>query len=86
MVEPEKVYFHFFSEGGLPASLPFTKTILTFPVIIRGVPGVVYDAETKTSQIPAYQCGSCREHFIVSDTKDLRHGCTKDGGVFSTQA
>lgn len=83
-MERETIYFHFNSSNGLPAVLPFTPTIVKAQATFRGIPGVqVVDG---ISHVPAWQCANCREHFIVHDPNDLKHGCTNNGGIRSGRA
>ena len=66
------LYFHFFTSGGLPASLPMfrQKTNLLPQATLKGVPDGA-----------GYSCPGCKKTFYAKDVAGLKHGCMNNGGV-----
>jgi hypothetical protein len=74
------LYFHFYTAGGLPASMPMFKELAG----IGNLPGVTLTGVPDSGA--GYRCPCCNKVFYAADTDGLKHGCMNNGGLVSERA
>ena len=82
------LYFHFNAANGLPASLPMTRVLKSFPLPFEGVPGTELEVRRGDAEwiVPGYKCANCQETFFSPTQDGLKHGCMNNGGIISGKA
>ena len=76
-----QLFIHTVTEGGLPATLPLVRVVKAFDARFTGVLGVEF--RDGKWHVPGYKCLGCGKMYFVAEQKDLRHACSREGGIIS---